>query len=455
MAFDIDLSSRIDAAAIDLYVVNETARSESDWQQYQDRLFSNLLARTGLIYEMREVSPTEIKLADTPPTARPEKTKTDGRISTEAASRAKQIRVTCISSPIKIRRAETSGEFDLRGAAFRDGCHLVQADGQEVAERWTEERLKELDVALAKDPDIICFGEFSYPPNWGVSDPGWTVDSIRVAESRRLDFENKVVERLKKAEAKRKKKDGAYPAMGERRPFVFLGSYHCLMTLYHVGVIYPWGATKGEHYCNVMREARGRNASPFPEKLRLSAPLFYRKRFPARRAGEDTRVPAGRDFDIFRFPFGRVAVAICSDMVDLNQFLSIARYNISGREKGIDILLVPSFNESPLFPSMCRELSYLAGLIVVVVNANHQDANFPETQIYADGREFSERSMRELEKLLTMPVKAGELDEEFVYHKKRTAMIRTYSLNGAAIGNLRHHVGTRWKKRMGFINKKL
>jgi predicted amidohydrolase len=420
----IGLERRMDSQVLRAYCANEMILdggqiSSKALEDYREQIFSNLFGRTGYIYKLREYI-------------------SDSELHDKDGTRA-EIRISCISSPISVQTISpidnsgrnilgpvgADGMPDLREVSSRDECALLQAAHQEIPEHWATARLKELDVALARDPDIICFGEYAFPPFW----------PDREVIKRKEEFQAEVVERLKG----RKKK-----------PFVFLGSFHCLNSLYHVGIMLPWGDRTKPRKMTIMAEPSRKSGERGEETVVQGAPVEYRKRYPARSAGEQTRVPAGMDFRFYKLPIGRVGVAICSDVVDLNQFMSVARYNLGFPPLGLDFLLVPSFNFHENFASMCRELSHLAGTTVVSVNANHGDAEFTDTEIYCGG--FDCKQLLELGRRGSANW-GGELilDRKLasVAHKNSTrkSYVFTYTLNRAPLEHFRHSVIQTWTRR--------
>jgi hypothetical protein len=326
--------------------------------EFERQIFKNLVDRTSYVFDQRQLR------------REGEKPQKDTTIST--------IRVACISPEIT---AEYPGA-ELRAFKFRDQCSLLQATHDHDPIRWEDERKAELRTALARKPDIICFSELAYPPPPAFEQTAWISDTMRDSVSRRHEFEEIV-----KWELERKKSDA----------FVFLGSYHCTMTLYSVGVIYPCGHRTEDIDAKVIGK-RLNDEKYHPKPYAMKQPINYRKRFPARRVGEETRVPAGREFNIFEREFANIGVMICSDTVDLNQFMSIIRQNgPSERYSPVDILLIPSFNDSPALPDMCRELSAVAATTVILVNANHRAKKpkprgraFPKTELFCCGLSTSD-----------------------------------------------------------------
>lgn len=364
---------------------------------FEDRVHSNMYGRTGLIFDVREYR------FDAPREPHPPET----------------ITVCCVSSQINVTDTTSHQPGDLELKPFRDGCALLERTCELKAEEWEDLRRAELDEALEEDPDIICFGELAYPAPPPTQLQGWSVEGIYNYGLGRSRFEQRVLQSLR---AKQKK------------PFVFLGSFHCPLTLYNVGVIYPLGDLQTEARVRIRSEKlEGKSAGISKRRFheRVPMPLLYRKRFPARRAGESLRVPPSEEFHIYDLPIGRIAVLICSDVVDLNQSLTIARRNgPSEKYEPIDFVLVPSFNESAKFASMCQELSYLARTTVVVVNANHGIGKFNASNLYCCGL-----NLTELNKLSSTSVVSMTMTP--VDQFNRTSQIITFKIDNTLIRNLR------------------
>ena len=332
--------------------INEGVFEAGDWSQFERQIFQSLIERTRYIFDMQEY---------------------------QLANRARnasvrKLKIACVSPEFSVGSAGSGAELEI--AAFRDGCKLVQASAQHRPQRWYGERLTELRRALDAEPHVVCFSELAYPPP-AIEAGRWTIDGIRHQMEQHRMFE----EAVRQEQFQR-----------NSEAFLFLGSYHCLLTLYNIGVIYPWGFRREPIDVRLVSERLARGA---PERIAdltpVTPPIIYRKRFPARRVEEETRVPAGQEFNIFQTEFGRLSVLICSDVLDVNQFLAVIRRNrVQDRQLHIDFVLVPSFNESPLFPEMCRELSAAAGATVIVANVNHRDADYPDTELYCCGLTLEE-----------------------------------------------------------------
>jgi hypothetical protein len=249
-----------------------------------------------------------------------------------------------------------------------------------------------------------------------------------------------VLDRLEEHEAHNKARRKSDPNRDFPTPFVHLGSYHCLMTLYNVGVSYPWGPSTDRQDCKITREAFDKKVDEVDVKIsydRIAAPIFQRKRYPARSIPEHTRVPATRDFDIYTMPFGKVAMLICSDVVDLNQSLSVVRYNRTSRSQPpIDFVLVPSYNRSPVLVSMCRELSFFANATVVLVNANPKDVGAPPTDIFCCGHSFDELLAAYAQS--PIPPVISKSSRPVKYADGRESEMILFTLSRSGLNSMRH-----------------
>lgn len=287
---------------------------------------------------------------------------------------ADTVTIACVSSHLDIwSRRNLDLEY------FRDGCRLLRAGEHIQIQEWLSDRLLELKAALKTKPNIICFPEFSYPPPPRTFDGGWTVEDIDAASGRRRDFEEAALKALKKSKSE---------------AFTFLGSFHCLMTLYNIGVIYPWGHERKGWLTYTVRETEfdNRGDKVVADKSltkEVNSPILYRKRFPAQKIGEHTRVPAGREFNTYERSFGNVGLLICSDVLDLNQFMMLVRQGLEPH-KGCDFLIVPAYNRGDSFIKMCRDLSYMAATIVVLVNASDPVGELHDSKIFVFGYEAAE-----------------------------------------------------------------
>ena len=328
--------------------------SVDDLNRFDQRMYANFFNRTGLIFSTKEYKFNK---------------------GIQERRDGESVRVACISSDIRIPEDIDDAEPDLMSVECRDGCLLLAPNPNMRSADWTAMRLNELREAVKGQPDVICFSELAYPPPEAPRNGQPTPDYISSYGKHRAKYERDALEILEEESLE---------------AFTFLGSYHCLQSLYNVGVIFPLGYQAAVFDVATTQEPLvGEEVIDIDIKS-ISPPINYIKRFPARRAGEETRVPAGNLFEIYETKIGRVAILICSDIVDLNQFLFIARRNLTSNREPIDIVLVPSFNTSERLRSMCRELSYLANTVVVNVNANDRDERFPDTSVSVCGFDLSQ-----------------------------------------------------------------
>jgi hypothetical protein len=112
-------------------------------------------------------------------------------------------------------------------------------------------------------------------------------------------------------------------------------------------------------------------------------PWWHYKVAPARKLGENILGPKGVRIPTYIKPLeiqGKeatvaCAIAICYDAFDISMFLNLIDLSVkSGQSWDHLIILVPSFNTSPDFVAMLRDLSFLARCIVVYANGLHGDA---------------------------------------------------------------------------------
>jgi len=365
----------------------------ADWPAFERQIFKKLIDRTKFVFEIREFRRSNTVL------------------------KQDFIQIACVSPEFTVGDIGAATELAL--AKFRDDCTLLRATERHDPIRWETERFSELQHALETKPDIICFSELAYPPPLP-TDTDWTVEVLRSSIVRKLEFEKRVRDELMRWKS---------------RAFLFLGSYHCLTTLYSVGVLFPWGPSFDPVDVYIHGERLGSNVPS--QTTQIVPPIIYRKRFPARRVGEDTRVPSGQELNIFTREFGRVSLLICSDIVDLNQFLAVARRNrLTQKYDPIDILLIPSYNESRHLPLMCRELSSVAATTVVLVNANHLQTSFPKTDVFCCGLAIDD--LNALQRGETPLVTANV---STVSHSNgRRSTLTTFSLNAPGVAKLRNEL---------------
>ena len=220
---------------------------------------------------------------------------------------------------------------------FNRELGVTSAD-QADAVVWARHLLKQIKTAVDKGADVICAGEFAYPP----------LDlELETGESLRDEIQ-KLVENA------------------ERPVFIVPGSRHFRSDGHDTGA---------SHYENVSLifggdSSAGDNLQTRAEKL----PFQYRKRSPSVGLGERLISPKDTKIPVFITPFSNISVLICSDAFDPRILFSFLRENENPNKA--QLILVPSYNTSPLFDESCMYLSYLANSTVVCVNSKM--SVFPE-----------------------------------------------------------------------------
>lgn len=336
----------------------------ADRGEYERGIFHNMINRTVQVFTRRRFQHPSEK-------------------GQSSAGWKGSVRIACLNSDLPIDK----DRGEMWGESLRDGCFLLRPTDAFNPRRWVNERLLELRAALRHDPHIICFPEFAYPPAPRSLGGGWTLPEIDTSVRRKLEFDARALALLSRYQNK------------SSRPFVFLGSYHCLMTLYNVGVVYPWGDLPDGEVVRTSGPKPGSDAelseaAEGEPRATVSTPIIYRKRFPARKLGEQARVPDGQEFNVFERKFAKIGLLICSDTLDLNQFLQLVRESVDFYE-GFEIILIPSYSPKGrgTFETMCEELSYLTGTAVVTTCAANSLAarGMSKTDLYLFGRRASKQ----------------------------------------------------------------
>jgi len=242
------------------------------------------------------------------------------------------------------------------------------------AEAWASARSTEFRAALQHLPDIICSPEFSVPQP-PIEGDALGYPLVPHSGSRFLEYAKRICEEVKQANKKSEK---------NYAPFICCGSYHSSQEHYNKAVILPLGQNLDEVPADLIYQKIG--GQKIIKKHKLQIPSFHRKMFPARRMGENVRVPGGNQFLTYRTMGLTIAVMICSDIVDLNQTLNLGRLGSLRKERsGIDIIVLPSYNAGKPFLTFCQELSFIASTTVVYVNANPEFNEFPKSDIFICG----------------------------------------------------------------------
>ena len=338
--------------------------------EFYSRTISNAYGRTGLAMDI-----IDYKLSK-PPKSAGEKPK-------------QSIELAMVSSTIFI-----GDEADLKRENFEDTRSILLPTENFDRAEWTENRKKELKCALQSNPDIICFPEFAYPPP--AESRTYETSTAASSISRNDNVPNRYFDRSSYGRNRHCYEREITDLLESctNQPFLFLGSYHCAFDFYNVGVTFPLGNDLKVFQAELNSGTLDTDGNAQTQHASFAPPVLYRKRYPARRVQEYARIPSNFEFHTFDIEGVNIALMICSDVVDLNQMFNLASIN-AGREgvKRIDIILVPSFNRSAKLVSMCRELSFLTGAIVVYNNANdamnydseNAEAEEYKSQVFACG----------------------------------------------------------------------
>ncbi len=266
-----------------------------------------------------------------------------------------------VRRPIRLAVLETGFELDDEnnpsGMLF-DDQKLLNIDRRlggwipcesSAGASWRDMFLRQLEQALHDGADVICAGEFGFP----VSDNEETNEA----------FVQNIRDRLERTD----------------RPVMLIGgSRH-----------WPISATadQGEalYNENVAMVFASDKAIPPKNTCHLNdQPLRHYKVSPASRIGERLFVGGSTELPVYKTPFGNIGLLVCSDAFDSRIHLSYLRDNHSMRNRA-QVILVPSFNKSPLLVECCRYLSYLANCVVIYINSAEGDFQRGSIQTFICG----------------------------------------------------------------------
>jgi predicted amidohydrolase len=336
------------------------------YSRYEECL-SNLFGRTGLSLDRIEIS------------------------FSDEIQESECISFALVSSAIDgdyRKKIEAGTHERVEGAVL---SRMIMEDGQRALmmptekysqKHWIDRRISEISKALSYRPDIICLPEFAFPPPVSRRNEDGYLERQNYGRGF-FKFEERLVEEIRQLNQE----------SGIRNdPFIVAGSYHCPDDYYNIAVIFPQGEMS---QINAKISCVDYGASGTREKSERSqlirTPLLHRKRFPARKAGEICRVPSEMKFYTYNFRGSKISVLICSDIVDLNQFMHLVTINMAKNSLDpIDVILVPAYNLSEIHKSMCRELSFMAATTVVFVNANGEMPEvFPSSDLFCCGYDLT------------------------------------------------------------------
>jgi predicted amidohydrolase len=211
-------------------------------------------------------------------------------------------------------------------------------------EAWIEKNQWAIDTALTEGSDVVCLGEFDFPP---------------------LDIDGEIRSQEESAELNRAHREWITSRLLQhgKPALIFAGSSH------------DWT----EHGCvNVgevfIADDDGRGLKVHPQR--------YLKRVAAGGLGETLTQVTSPLLPYFGTSLGMIAVLICVDAFDPGVIMSIV-----ASSRGIDrvgMILVPSYNPSERLVRSCQQLSYLANCSVVYVNAL-ETARHRKAQVFLSG----------------------------------------------------------------------
>lgn len=285
----------------------------------------------------------------------------------------------------------------------KDGFNgiLVPCD-EAVQARMREHAVEKLSRALTENVDAIVFPEFALPPidieNLGPDEEVFNPFDAQQQHMVDIQFEAAAAGILH--DACERESANRSP---EDVPFIFYGSMHCQQSRYNIGVVSPGKPYERQYVLVSERENPISTKRKTVEKSApRSGPLVHKKRFPARRIGERARVPASPQFRMYPSKIGMIAVLICSDAIDQNQFWYIVRHNARAKPTKnfarIGLVIVPSYTHSDLLHTTCKDLSALANTTVFVGNASGTVARMnpdftdrmPQSQLFQCGKNEDE-----------------------------------------------------------------
>jgi hypothetical protein len=207
--------------------------------------------------------------------------------------------------------------------------------------------------ALEQKANIICLGEFDYPPVFPDKVNKKDVDP----EER---FNDSIIELINGAD---------HPV------FLFAGSSHSCKkhsSTYRGKAIGEFSAE------NVGRVFYNEALMKGIIKPTYEHPLCIAKRTPASKIGERLSRPPTIDISTFKTLFGHVLILICADAYDPSIILEVFSHS-SQDERRADIIIVPAYNMSPKFAQVCQLLSILADCIVILLDVCTETTGVPKT----------------------------------------------------------------------------
>ncbi len=222
------------------------------------------------------------------------------------------------------QRTEISNTLEINPFARRAIAYAPEA--------WIGEILAALSRSIHHGANVVCFGEFDYPP-FPDTDEGRADERA---------FEAEVLKRINGTDA---------PV------FAILGSHHRVSKL----------SGRGSDWTGPLAQNVAKIALSDPLKGTGKAFREVLKRTPASKAGELLTGIHGIDMEVFDTIIGKFGVVVCSDAYDPSIVLEYFAHSGHAEYKR-DVILVPSYNKSAKLPHMCQALSLMARSVVIMVD---------------------------------------------------------------------------------------
>lgn len=284
---------------------------------------------------------------------------------------------------IKPLRFEVDDKNRFTFTSVNDG-----GDPQYDRATWEAERLAHLDTCLDQGANIICLGEFDFPPEQHGVD-----QSI---------FEAEILKRIN---------GRPFPV------FVLAGSRH------------EFNDTAGtcKNVARVIVNDLLKDTAPgrTPQNV-----FMHDKIVPATKVGEVLSPPSTIEAKYYDTKLGRIAVLICVDAYNPTLMFSLIdpklykrTGSLHGEPDRLDFILVPSYNFSPKLYYSCQVLSMMCNCTVLLVDAcsnwtGAKELRREESELFFNGRSFSDRRNQDDEigerKLNEDRVKVWSLKKNFL-----------------------------------------
>ncbi len=222
--------------------------------------------------------------------------------------------------------------------------------------KWINTRLTHLRSCLENRSNIICMGEFDFPP-------------FVERDSFASEFSAAVLNEINSPSVD-------FPV------FVVAGSRH--ESVDRDGAKYC--SNRAKIFVNDILDTR-KDARSEP----IRYPIDHDKIVSAEKAGEWLDTPRNPRLRYYDTRLGRIGVLICVDAYSPNVIFSLINNRSVHSQHKLDYLLIPSYNMSPIFSYACQILSLTCETTVLLVDACKVSASKPVgVALYVGGRLFSD-----------------------------------------------------------------